>query len=269
MGRIKLRPRSEAPAQNSRIKRLIVQYELNKYLGHEVYNNGTASLVYCDSGETRYFDPDDIVCHIKRGIESCHHNTKISQERRQFNYDQMNALIVAQLHQFDDFIDPKQLSAGLILWITSDKHEDDLVVVKALTDVAIQVESTRPEFNNKWLPFFSINFRRNRQKLEAHLSKIDSTAIARVRRSFKDFTPCAPLSNFHYPIQPHIRPVKIHRALIPAFDGLEHLLNRIDYPVTHHQPLITIYQSEAILFILYFILRVQNRRNVATMAIFR
>jgi len=42
MGRIKLRPRSEAPTQNSRIKRLIVQYELNKYLGHEVYNNGTA-----------------------------------------------------------------------------------------------------------------------------------------------------------------------------------------------------------------------------------
>ena len=84
-----------------------------------------------------------------------------------------------------------------------------------------------------------------------------------------DFTPCAPLSNFHYPIQPHIRPVKIHRALIPAFDGLEHLLNRIDYPVTHHQPLITIYQGKATLFILYFILRVQNRRNVATMAIFR
>ena len=71
------------------------------------------------------------------------------------------------------------------MWIANDKTKDDLVVVKALTDIAIQVASSRADFNNKWLPFYSINFKRNRQKLEAHVAKIDSTAIAKVRRSFR------------------------------------------------------------------------------------
>ena len=114
--RIALRPRMEAPDKKpGRIKRCIVRddEDLQMYLGHEIYQSGSESLVYCDSGETRWFCHDDIICHIKRGVESCLDNTKISEERRQFNYHQMNALTVAQQHQFDQFIDPKELSPGL------------------------------------------------------------------------------------------------------------------------------------------------------------
>ena len=54
-----------------------------------------------------------------------------------------------------------------VLYIDNQKIEDDLVVISALTDCAVQIESSRSEFDGAWLPFFSINFLKNRQKLSA------------------------------------------------------------------------------------------------------
>ena len=94
----------------------------------------------------------------------------------------MLALQAAIEHDFDDFLDPRELSIGQgillpfenvgkgpfsVLYIDNQKIEDDMVVISALTDCAVQIESSRIDFDGAWLPFFSINFLKNRQKLSA------------------------------------------------------------------------------------------------------
>lgn len=224
----------EPEVKNERIKRVVVRYELKKYLGHEVhYSDSNESLVYCDTGEVAWFTNEDVLMVLNRGIDSCLQNTKIEPERRKFNFKQMNALKVAGEQKFTNFLNPKKLSIGQILWIDNNKNEDDIVVIQQLTDCAIKIQSSRPEFNDTWLPFFSLNFLANRTKLSDHCDEL--------RLPLKDFTLVPPIRKFHYiPIRRH---TKIERAYIPPFDALDHLLMRRDYPVNLSQPTITIYHD--------------------------
>ena len=67
--------------------------------------------------------------------------------------------------EYEQRANPKLLSVGQVLWIRYIRERDfnETVTVTALTDVAIKVSSSaNKDFNDVWLPFFSINFYHNR-----------------------------------------------------------------------------------------------------------
>ena len=70
------------------------------------------SLVYCDFGEVAWLTSDDVLMVLNRGIDSCLQNTKITPERRVFNFKQMRAIKDAGEHNFTDWLNPKKLSIG-------------------------------------------------------------------------------------------------------------------------------------------------------------
>ena len=134
------------------------------------------------------------------------------------------------------------LTILLVLYIDNQKIEDDVVVISALTDCAIQIESSRSEFDGAWLPFFSINFLKNRQKLnaraEVNFKGMYSEVFLDFLSGFSDFYPVPPLSKLEY--QPKNHEIKVHRSLMGPFDSLEHLLQQKDYPVSLNHPKVKI-----------------------------
>jgi len=205
------------------ILRVLAHRDGNIYLGFELHSSDRKQcLVYLDNGECDWFTISELR-NVHRTVESAYSNTKISEERRHFNFLQMKCLEeVLGVSNPPAYLNPAKLSIGQVLWLNNTDDVNDKLVVCGLTQVAINVRSRRPEFNNVWLPFFSINFVHNRKQIQT-ISEF----------KFRDFTPVPPIPCLTF--CPKMKKPDFHRSLLESFDARSHLLRMDDFEKAHTQ----------------------------------
>lgn len=127
-------------------------------------------LVYLDQGDCGWFHYDQVVSLMRDGIETANMNKHISPERRLFNFLQMKALNEVR-REGKDWSGLSNVNIGQALFLGEEKTEENLLRVEEVFDCGVRVRSTRKDFDNVVVPFFSISLSCNRKAFEELLEE--------------------------------------------------------------------------------------------------
>lgn len=174
-------------------------------------------LIYLDGGEADWFGMDSIrilpTSWTNKGLESCFQNKKINAQRQQFNFAQLRCLMVIMGDEKHDMVSHKS-SIGQVLLLADEKP---VQIVARSYPINLKVRNLLDN-EEYWLPYFSINFERNRNYYQT---------IIEDKNLFKDFTPLMPLSNIG--ILPDVEvPMGVHKSLVGDWNPRLNILGMVD-----------------------------------------